>query len=67
MKKIDIENPCSISWDEMQDLGKDKFCQRCNKTVLDLDLKNEVEIVSLLIENPKLCGAKFSKFNIAKV
>ena len=64
MKKIDIENPCSISWDEMQDLGKDKFCQRCNKTVLDLDLKNEVEIVSLLIEDPKLCG-KFSKFNIA--
>lgn len=64
MKKIDIENPCSISWNEMQDLGKDKFCQHCNKTVLDLDFKNDAEIENLLIENPKLCG-KFSKFNIA--
>ena len=64
MKKIDIKNPCSISWNEMQNLGNNRFCQHCNKTVLDLDLKNEVEIENLLIENPKLCG-KFSKFNIA--
>ena len=64
MKKIDIENPCNINWNEMQDLGNNKFCQHCNKTVLDLDLKSDVEIENLLIENPKLCG-KFSKFNIA--
>ncbi|OPC32271.1 hypothetical protein BAX97_13445 [Elizabethkingia meningoseptica] len=64
MKKIEIGSPCKKKWEDLQEAGNDKFCLHCNKTVVDLNIKSDLEIAKLLKEDPRLCG-KFSKFNIA--
>ncbi|MCL1667812.1 hypothetical protein M2T82_07020 [Elizabethkingia ursingii] len=64
MKKIDIENPCSINWNEMQDLGKDKFCCKCQKMVHDFTDKTDLEIYSLLQQDKNICARILSKKNV---
>ncbi|HFK5512149.1 TPA: hypothetical protein ACGZ9U_003084 [Elizabethkingia anophelis] len=66
MKKIDIENPCSISWSEMQDLGKDKFCCKCQKIVHDFTDKTDLEIYKLLKQDKNICARILSKKNVLK-
>ncbi|WP_407482605.1 hypothetical protein [Elizabethkingia meningoseptica] len=66
MKKIDIENPCSTNWDEMQDLGNNKFCCKCQKKVHDFTDKTDLEIYNLLQQDKSICARILSKKNILK-
>jgi len=42
MKKmrISIENPCHEDWQKMLPESQGRFCQACEKTVVDLDRNN---------------------------
>jgi hypothetical protein len=43
--KLQIPEPCSVPWEDMQDQGAcNKFCLQCNKVVHDLTGKTETEI-----------------------
>ena len=60
--KFRIDIPCSVKWDEMEDLGVDKFCSKCEKTVFDFSKKSETEISELLNTMNNVCA----KINIKK-
>lgn len=56
--KLSIENPCQENWDgmEMSEIGK--FCQLCQKNVLDFTMMSDREIIRYLEnhQNEKICG-----------
>lgn len=58
---IKIENPCKVPWEEIQDVGMDKFCASCSKKVLDLSSKSDSEIMKTILEHKgeKFCGRVF--------
>lgn len=55
---IRIPEPCHEDWNKMQPEEKGRFCNSCNKTVLDFSNKTDVEIKSILDEqkNQQVCG-----------
>lgn len=54
--RINIENPCSENWDDMQDDMLGKFCIKCNKSVEDFTNSSPEEISRKFAENKKVCG-----------
>ena len=59
MKKspVTVNNPCSQKWDSMNPHGEGRFCESCNKTVVDFTKMNKDEIFSYLKERKdKTCG-----------
>ncbi|MGV3613010.1 MAG: hypothetical protein ACO1N0_18765 [Fluviicola sp.] len=56
--KIAIENPCSQSWDAMQVDSVGRFCQSCQKSVIDFTTQSDEEIKAFLKERSgeELCG-----------
>jgi hypothetical protein len=56
--KIDIPNHCSEKWKRMKDLGEDKGCLVCKKTVYDFTTKTDIQIHKLLKSNKEeiVCG-----------
>lgn len=56
--KIVLTNPCSESWDSMQVDAIGRFCQSCQKSVIDFSSKSDDEIKTFLKEKEgeKLCG-----------
>lgn len=62
--KINIQNPCSENWNSMSKNKKGKFCNSCNKTVVDFTKMKNNEIQKYFIENSNnesICG--YYKFN----
>ena len=57
-KKFQIIKPCEESWNNMQDLADGKFCDLCNKKVLDLDKISSLEFEELSKDGDKICGKK---------
>jgi len=56
--KIDIPNPCQEDWNKMK-IGLDqRFCDSCQKNVIDFTQKSRSEILSYLLINSgqKTCG-----------
>ena len=49
--KIRITNPCSNKWEEMDAAQQGKFCQQCNKNVIDFTQKTEQQIKDYFIAN----------------
>lgn len=59
MKKspVTVNNPCSQKWDSMNPRGEGRFCESCNKTVVDFTKMKNEEILSYLKNQPgKTCG-----------
>lgn len=56
--KIVLTNPCSESWDSMQTDDVGRFCQSCQKSVIDFTSKSDDEIQEFLKDKQKekLCG-----------
>lgn len=49
--KIKITNPCSNKWEEMDAAQQGRFCQQCNKNVIDFTQKSEQQIKDYFIAN----------------
>lgn len=57
---IAISDPCQEDWDKMTNSQEGKFCQSCQKNVIDFSNKTEKEIYQILKNtNGNMCG----KFN----
>lgn len=56
--KITIVNPCSENWDSMSVDTVGRFCQSCQKSVIDFSSKSDDEIKTFLKDKQgeKLCG-----------
>lgn len=62
--KINIPKPCNQNWNSMTPNKNGKFCNSCNKTVVDFTKMENLEIQNYLIENSSeqsICG--HFKFN----
>lgn len=66
--KITIVNPCSENWDSMQLDTVGRFCQSCQKSVIDFSSKSDDEIKSFLKDKhgEKLCG-RFYIHQVARI
>ncbi len=66
--KINVTNPCSNNWDEMEMVLGGKYCNQCSKTVIDFTTKSEQEIKDYFIKNThlKICG-RFNNNQIDKI
>lgn len=53
---VQVTNPCSQSWEEMKTVPEGKFCQSCEKTVIDFSLLSDRQIIELLRSTNKGCG-----------
>jgi len=53
--KIHIENPCAESWQKMSPDKDGRFCNSCNKVVVDFSHKSINEIQNYLSISP-VCG-----------
>jgi hypothetical protein len=57
--KINIPKPCNQNWNSMTPDKNGKFCNSCNKTVVDFTKMENLEIQKYLIENSdkeSVCG-----------
>lgn len=57
--KITIPKPCNENWNSMSPNEKGRFCDSCNKTVVDFTKMNDPEIRKYFIENSgkeRVCG-----------
>ncbi|MFT6962962.1 MAG: hypothetical protein ACJAWV_002696 [Flammeovirgaceae bacterium] len=57
-KKIAIPSPCSQKWNEMNSTNSfdSRFCQSCQKNVVDFTQKSDSEIARTLKKEKNLCG-----------
>jgi TonB family protein len=55
---LTIQNPCSENWESMKIGLHSRFCDNCQKNVIDFTNKDRREILEYLIEKPteKVCG-----------
>jgi hypothetical protein len=58
IKNFSVPNPCNESWDGMKPDGNGRYCNACQKTVIDFTTKTEQEIIEYLQANvgKKMCG-----------
>jgi len=57
--KIRIQNPCNENWSSMSTDKKGRFCNSCNKTVIDFTKMKAPEIQKYFVENStneSICG-----------
>lgn len=55
--KLNIPNPCSEKWNNMDEDGRNKFCQSCQKTIYDFANLSNAEILDKLKKSKeKVCG-----------
>lgn len=62
--KIRVSNPCNENWNSMISNKKGRFCNSCNKTVIDFTKMNNNQIQKYFVENLNndgICG--YYKFN----
>ena len=62
--KISIPEPCNENWNSMSPNKNGKFCNSCDKTVIDFTKMNNPEIQKYFSENSnneRICG--YYKFN----
>ena len=56
-----MTNPCSQNWDEMQPSGAGRFCDRCEKNIIDLTTKSDAELMAFFKKkNENVCGRLLS-------
>lgn len=63
MKDIQLilTNPCSESWDDMKEAGAGRYCDRCEKNIVDLTRKTDSELILFFRnKNKNVCGRLLS-------
>lgn len=63
MKDIQLvlTNPCSENWDDLQDAGAGKYCDRCEKNIVDLTDKSDAELIRFFKKKKdNVCGRLLS-------
>jgi len=56
-----LTNPCSESWDVMQEAGTGRYCDRCEKNIFDLTRKTDSELILFFRnKNENFCGRLLS-------
>jgi len=63
MKSIQLilTDPCAERWSNMSEIGQERYCERCEKNIVDLTLKTDAELINFFKEkNEKVCGKLFS-------
>ncbi len=53
---ISIPKPCGEKWDAMTASEKGKFCDSCQKNIIDFTFSSDREILKYYNQNSKLCG-----------
>ena len=53
--KVSFPKPCSESWDDMTPEGRNRFCARCEKTVIDLSHQTIDDVEALLKSGSESC------------
>lgn len=55
---IDIKNPCFEDWNKMEKREKGRFCNACQKEVIDFRKMSKKEVLSYFVEhkNQRTCG-----------
>lgn len=53
---ISIPKPCSQNWQEMTLVEKGRFCDSCQKTVIDFSKHSDTAILKEIANNEHLCG-----------
>ena len=59
--KLTIPNPCHEDWNKMSPNDKGRFCDACNKTVIDFSGMNQEEVINYFLQlkkesNEPICG-----------
>lgn len=56
-----MTNPCSENWDYMQPLAAGRYCDRCEKNIVDLTTKSDAELISFFKKKKEnVCGRLLS-------
>ena len=59
--KITIPEPCDQKWSEMQACGSNRFCNKCEKQIIDFTYYSDAALIKVIEENEgRICG-KFTK------
>ncbi len=58
---LDFSFKCGQDWSAMETQGENKFCQSCQKTVIDFSKMNNTEALTYLNANKNTCGSMSSK------
>jgi len=54
--KLQVPNPCSENWNQMQAIPNGKHCESCDKNLVDLRNLNTQQIYDLVNVDSKVCG-----------
>lgn len=54
--RLKILKPCNQDWNKMTILEKDKFCEKCQKNVIDFTEYKKSQLLDYLSNNEKVCG-----------
>lgn len=64
--RVNIPDPCHENWNKMSPEGQGRFCNACEKIVVDFTNKKPLEIKEMLMQNTgKVCG-RFKKSDLDK-
>jgi TonB-dependent SusC/RagA subfamily outer membrane receptor len=56
-----MTNPCSENWDDLQEAAAGKYCDRCEKNIVDLTNKSDAELVRFFKKRKdNVCGRLLS-------
>jgi TonB-dependent SusC/RagA subfamily outer membrane receptor len=56
-----MTNPCSENWDDMQEAAAGKYCDRCEKNIVDLTNKSDAELIRFFKKKEdNVCGRLLS-------
>ncbi len=57
-----LTNPCSKQWDDMQQAGSGRYCDSCEKHIVDLTGKSDAELISFFTKKKdNVCGRLLSE------
>lgn len=56
IKKLNIQEPCHQSWQQMTDVQGGRHCESCSKTVVDFTKMGNDEIINYLSVSRNVCG-----------
>ncbi len=55
--KVNVPHPCTEEWEKMQPTEGGRFCNNCNKTVIDFSFMSDAEVIRIIKEyGSNLCG-----------